>query len=506
MRMFLLSIFMLTATAFGQSIDVSITVDFGRDTGQNFGTLFEAQDSDGRLVYGAGFSSVYNTYHRGERYKVQFFIRPSDDAAYDMQRLPRFSDDTGTYLYPLGDEMIARGYGDDYGKPVVWNEATGAWDWIPADQNPGYGPAQVRGKVLTYKDRHLFYDGRLILPAADVGRYGIPYYGQGHLQFYHTHDAADDAEDFIRAVAVPWSPYDDDLTVDMSKAVTMDIKFLREFAYSWGQLGDITVNCSNWGGVYAFNGKQWSVVVEADDKTSYQGYAMINYRDKLYMAQYPTGFLFEFDGDTMTVLNQQPPVPANVTPSAREAQTVQIYRGELFVGVWPWSELWRLDPDTQSWSMLQRMFTHPQPHTDPVHPYEQEAKAADVVINIFGQRLTSLAPLHNDLFITTSSKDGSRATGEPMGFLSESQRDEYGTVYRMTMPGNLAAVMTWKDQPTTLRFVADGNRMAVYQDGTLIAENATDVLAPIDLSNVTVTSGAGVFGPLVGAVRAFESQ
>jgi len=185
---------------------------------------------------------------------------------------------------------------------------------------------------------------------------------------------------------------------------------------------------------------------------------------------------------------------------------VQIYRGELLVGVWPWSELWRLNPDSQSWTMMQRMFTHPAPHTDPVHPYEKEATEAGVVLNAFGERLTSLAPMRDALFIATSSKNGKRIPVEQMAFLTDAHRDEYGAVYRMTMPGNLAAVMTWKDQPTTLRFVADGKRMAVYQDGELIAENTTDVLAGVDLSNVSVRSGEGVFGPLVGAVRAFESR
>jgi len=52
----------------------SVTIDFGQDVGQSFGTLFEARDKSGRIVAGAGFQDVYNTHFRNDRHTVQLFV------------------------------------------------------------------------------------------------------------------------------------------------------------------------------------------------------------------------------------------------------------------------------------------------------------------------------------------------------------------------------------------------------------------------------------------------
>ena len=62
-----------------------------------------------------------------------------------------------------------------------------------------------------------------------------------------------------------------------------------------------------------------------------------------------------------------------------------------------------------------------------------------------------------------------RTGRDKLGFLTPEQRSEYGAVYAMHMPGSLAAVMTWRDKPVTLRFVPSDGRMAIYQDGMELA-------------------------------------
>ena len=62
-------------------MQIATTIDFGKDVGQNWGTLFEARDAEGRTVLGAGFTGVYNTAFRMDRYTLQFFVR--DDEAGD---------------------------------------------------------------------------------------------------------------------------------------------------------------------------------------------------------------------------------------------------------------------------------------------------------------------------------------------------------------------------------------------------------------------------------------
>ena len=69
------------------------------------------------------------------------------------------------------------------------------------------------------------------------------YYGNGHLHFYHRLEA----ENFNSIVAVPWTPYAEYLTVDMSRAVVLRVPLIREVPYAWGQLHGEVLNCSNWG-------------------------------------------------------------------------------------------------------------------------------------------------------------------------------------------------------------------------------------------------------------------
>ena len=507
MRLTLLAVALLPAcTAVrgpgAPGVDAAATVDFGQDLGQNFGTLFEARTDDGRLVFGAGFVSVFNTRHRGERYKVQFFVRPPEGTAtgdYAIAPLPRLTEDTGVYVYGLGDAVYGRSEGEDRGRVRRLNDSATAWDDVAAEDRPGFMCATVRGKTLESINGRIVYDGKVILDQPEHGKNFKPYYGQGYLCFYHRVDPTPEGNGgFNSVVAVPWSPYADDLTVDMSQAQVLEVTIVWEFPYGWGQLGDEVLNCSNYGGFYAFDVKvgEWRVLVAPDTETSYQIYSMINYHQKLYMAQYPTGVLFEYDGRTVTTLTNWPPVMSGASTAAREAQTTQIYRGELLVGVWPWAELWRHDPDTGRWVFMQRMLTHPPVHDNPVHAYEKEATAAGFVLNCLGQRLTSMVPLRDALIVGTSSKGANTIAPEKLAFMTPAQRDEYGMVHRLHMPGNLAAVMTWKDKPTTLRFVAKHGRMAIHQDGRELAAAPIDEAMLTGMPTTTIEWGKGVYGPL----------
>jgi len=55
-------------------LQITMTVDLGEDRGQNFGSLFEARDADGRLVYAAGFAGLYNTNFRMDRFTLQLYL------------------------------------------------------------------------------------------------------------------------------------------------------------------------------------------------------------------------------------------------------------------------------------------------------------------------------------------------------------------------------------------------------------------------------------------------
>ena len=82
-------------------MQIATTIDFGKDVGQNWGTLFEARDAEGRTVLGAGFTGVYNTAFRMDRYTLQFFVR-DDEAEMKFETLPAFDGGWGELFVRSG--------------------------------------------------------------------------------------------------------------------------------------------------------------------------------------------------------------------------------------------------------------------------------------------------------------------------------------------------------------------------------------------------------------------
>ena len=157
-----------------------------------------------------------------------------------------------------------------------------------------------------------------------------------------------------------------------------------EVPFSFGQLGPEVLTCSNIGGVYVFDGESWRTAVEPSLERSYQVYSMLNFYVRLLMAQYPTGLLFEYKGEDVTPIEGWPPRMEGVSLKFREAQTTAIYGGDLFVGVVPWAELWRYNTDSDGWTFMSRMFSHPAITNETDHPYENECAALGIVANLWG--------------------------------------------------------------------------------------------------------------------------
>jgi hypothetical protein len=220
------------------------------------------------------------------------------------------------------------------------------------------------------------------------------------------------------------------------------------------------------------------------------------------MAHYPSGHIYEYDGETIRELENWPPRMPGVSASVREAQTTCIYGGDLYVGVWPWSELWRYDEHLDEWTFIQRMFDDPPLTDEYAHPYEKDIRqymdetGTKMVHNNWGQRLTGLVPLGDAMYVSTSAKAPWRRD-ERLDFLTDEVFEQYGRVHRIEKPGTLSARISWVDGPTTLVFAVRDGRISITQDGQTIAE--APVNAPlIDASGNEVTWGRGVFGPFAG--------
>jgi hypothetical protein len=239
--------------------------------------------------------------------------------------------------------------------------------------------------------------------------------------------------------------------------------------------------------------------VREPDGVSYQIYSALNYYDSLLLGHYPTGNLYTYDGRSLRLLAGWPPVMPGVSTEAREAQSLAIYGGDLYVGVWPWGELWRYDPDRCGWLFAGRMFTHPAPTAATQHPYENETYAVHSIGNAWGQRVPSLLPLDDGLYVSTSAKS-SEPWDPKFSFLGGGKWQEYGAIHKLTLPGHLTVTPEWVDGPTTFTFTISGSTLRVVQDGVQLGEVTFDSPLRLALSTTGMSWGTGIYGNFRGAM------
>jgi hypothetical protein len=488
------------------SMKLSVQVEFGPDVGQNFGTLFEATDAEGRVVAGAGFQGLYNTTCRNDRLALQFFVRPAGGEVRPVvTALPRFSADVGVYVGDLAGRLLAR---PQLVAPRVqaWDPQSGAWEvaeeFANASLPNGDGRMHLAGGVLTFIRGRIDFNGRPVLAPPEKETFHHVYYAMGHLFFFHDRRGQDDADSFTRVTAVPWTPAQDGPPADLSKAIAQTTGTLHQTTWVWGQLNGKVLTVTNWGEVYAFDGKAWQTLRAMDGK-SYQVYSMLNYYDRLLLGQYPSGCLFEYDGEQVRPQEKWPPCLPGVATHSREAQAMALYRGDLYATVWPWAELWRYDRQAAQWTSVGRMFTRP-PVTDKVgHPFEaeivayNEANGAKNVANDWGQRATSLSVVGDALYVGTSNKGGAARPPE-YTFIDDATLAEYGLVHRVQLPGQITGQVRWTSGLTSFQFSVAGDRMGLSQDGRELASTALDPALAAGLEGATVTWGKGMYGPLAG--------
>lgn len=482
----------------------SARVSFDADIGQNLGTLFEVQDGAGHTVIAAGFPGIYNTCTRLDRHALQFYIRPRQETQPVKELLPPSSTHVHQSVQDCDGQLYAWTYG--YDKTVHrWDVRDGKWVADPIldkdRANFGDGFMRVAGKLLVYQMSQAWYDGKLILRKPETGTYANFYYALGHLFFYHTEGSRETGS--TQLYACHWQPGDG--PIDVTKALTHHVKFYGETPFVWGQLKGEVLTVSNLGGVYVFDGTNWRMVREPDKGVSYQVYSAVNYGEDLLLGQYPSGHLVRWDGHAITEL-PAPPVMPGVAGYSREAQSIMLYRGDLYVGVWPWAELWRYDPDTRIWTLASRMFKDP-PVTDQVgHPYEaeinayNEANGTSLVYNNWGQRICGLAPWHDSLMIATSAK-GPMERNPSLSFLTDEVFAQYGRIWRYTLPGALAAPVQWTAEPTEIRCTLLRDRLLIEQDGKVIGETRFDPKLLADLVPAKITWAHGLFGRFSGHLR-----
>lgn len=437
-------------------VTVVVPTNFGEDAGQSLGTLFEALDATGRPVAAAGFVDSYNTQDRSDRRLLQAYVRTATDPALAPDRLPRPTADAGTYLFGFQNRLYSYGRGGSDGRLRVWDGS----QWQIDDATPPLA-VEVGDGVLSHSPQAICFNGAPVVQTSNQGgALAEPYYADGCLVWRRYDVAAQPPLNELHAAA--WRPGDG--PVDPAKVATHTLGTPREFVYCYGQIGNRAVAATNTGGVFVFEQGAWHTVRPTDPKVSFQIYSSLSLGDRLLLGQYPSGEIWTLDDLQLNRQAGWPPVMPGVRNVAREAQTLSIYAGRLYAGVWPWGEVWRHDPHDRSWTLQGRMFTHPQPTDATTHPYENETKALDPVLNRWGQRVTSLTPWGDSLYIATSAK-GPNPYEEKFSFMTAEQAQEYGAVYRHRVPGCVSLPFHWRTGESQFAFRWTPSSLVVFQDG-----------------------------------------
>ncbi len=465
-----------------EPLDISITVELGKDVGQNLGSLFEAVDGDGRVLFGAGFAGACSTYMRDNHYVLQFFYRDrNEDARFNSIGRPH-KERFRPRLVTFGDDLLECSYRRGFdGKQ--WTDAGALQAGILNFQ-------YVNNKPLLFtvgKCARAEYDGEVILTAPNA--YGTYYFGQR--VFLST---------LGRVYCWRWDPRQGG-TAEPADPPFAPLGSPEDYVLAFGQYGGRLLCATGHGGIYAYEAGRWQEIYKSRNG---QFYTMLNYHDKLLLGHYPSGMLYEYDGVAVRRLDNFPPRPPGASPLAREAQTLAIYRGDLFVGAWPWGELWRFNADTSAWT-FRRTFERP-PITSVEVPYENEMLQAiasgrtRLDYNIWGQRISQLVNYKDTLVIGTSNKRGNLFVREKYPFLTEKELRQYGRVHQLRMNSSISAQARWKITPTVFRFCFDEAAMTMYQDGEILyaIRHRASCSPPPAVKSVRL--GRGVFGPFSGKI------
>ena len=155
---------------------IVVQMDRGDDVGQNFGSLFEVRTEDGDYVIGAGFSGLYNTYHRNDRHTVHFYVRPTKvSRALSSEAMPRPGHLAGTYMFNFDRDVYAT-----HPEIRMWDEA--AQVWKPSKKSSRVD-TRLGTDLMSFDGSRVLLNDTVILEAPQQGGYAGFYYAQVHLFF-----------------------------------------------------------------------------------------------------------------------------------------------------------------------------------------------------------------------------------------------------------------------------------------------------------------------------------
>ena len=176
----------------------------------------------------------------------------------------------------------------------------------------------------------------------------------------------------------------------------------------------------------------------------YQFYSSIKFENNTLLGEWPTGRIFEFDGEIMAPFVNSPDKSRfNRYSKNYEAQSMAVYCGDLFVGYWPYGEIYRFDSISRKWSRFARLFKSPEifrfPKIGEPIPYSRLLSKKypnnEFSSAFLGQRVSALIPYGDSLYAITSNLNSWNQSTSEINFITEQEKRQYGALHKITSPG-----------------------------------------------------------------------
>lgn len=222
----------------------------------------------------------------------------------------------------------------------------------------------------------------------------------------------------------------------------------KTWMYSYAGQGDAVVSATNNGRIFIHNqkdnfwceasfvNKEYLCLDEAQviRGPNVQFYSSIQYGDAVLLGMYPGGHIYQFRDKKLTAWVKD--WRKQTSYDYAEAQSMSLYCGSLYVGYWPWGELYR--HDARGWVLAKRLFSKPLIDiTNADYPYSNRMVDNEPGA-FYGQRVSNLVQYDNFLIASTSNLI-SWYDSIGSGILSKELAEEYGLIHSFSRQGCLTA-------------------------------------------------------------------
>jgi hypothetical protein len=482
---------------------LEVKLDIGStDPYDRSGTVFEVSGASGPVA-GFGFPEIFNTYRHSNDSILHGFVRDGNKA-FELREIGKAKDWLTSYFLAAPTRLVSANPSQGWALSGLTGQG---WRSIEpktfADiQLDAFGidPTELKedcgyvmglrlslgffGNCLVGQGRYFSLRGLAKEFGSADARMRPVFAGAGHAVLIR--EEADGRRAGFAICALLQGP-------KLEGCSYRKYRLTNEFPYAIGVIGPDIVVTLNTGAIIRYSPATKEFTERESDGFSLQLYSFARYGKKSLWGQYPDGMIGELSGTEFQADAVQLPIDDYRMTAEPELQSLGIYKGTLFAGVWPFGQVFAKSGEGETWRLVDRLFPGPPIGADTGEPFSKQTQG-----NYFGQRITDMIAFGDSLYIATGSKTGvlpSIPEGRD-GAAVRAIAPEYGKVWRLHSTGALSAPLVelaqGKKMALTLRLFE--KRIEIHGEKLLADAEVSGAIECID----KVTTGSGTFGDLRG--------